>query len=395
MNKVLVVGAGASGIIAALKLSENNEVIVIEKNDKIGKKLLLTGSGRCNYWNDSIDKSKYNADDFDILENVLSYKEDTYNYLLSLGIYPKIKNGYYYPFSNQATSVQELFERKLMEKKVEIKYNTSLISIDKKDNEYIVNTTSGVIKTNKIILAMGGKSLAKTGSDGYIFELLKKHDIEIEKLTPALTPLTLDEDFLKIWNGVRCDGIVSLYNDFELIASEEGEIQFTDYGISGICVFNLSSKVIENKSILKINLMPYTNDYDSFIYNRVNIMNNPSLEDLFESLINYKLLYLIFKKVNINPKAHYNSLTDKEKDLLKKYLISFEVKVKDKMPFEKSQVTHGGVKLSEVNDNLELKKLPNVYVIGESLNVDGICGGYNLAFAFITGYIVGSRICTK
>lgn len=392
MSRVLVVGAGASGVIAALKLSEKYDVTLIDKNDKIGKKLLLTGAGRCNYWNENITKDKYNTDNINMLDNILSYKEDTYNYLLSLGIYPKIKNGYFYPFSNQATSIQELFERSLIKANVNLKLNTSIINIEKNKDEFIVNTSNGIIKADKIVLAMGGKSLSKTGSDGYVFELLNNYNISIKELTPALVPLNCKEDFLKVWNGVRCDGIVSLYNDDTFVASEEGEIQFTDYGISGICVFNLSSKVIENKSILKLNLMPYTSDYDTFISDRVKLLNNPTIEDLFESLINYKLLYLIFKQININPKAHFNSLTDKEKNLLKEYMTAFKVRVATKCPFEKSQVTSGGVLLSEVNNNLELNKLPGVYVIGETLNVDGACGGYNLAFAFTTAFLVGTHV---
>ena len=392
MTRVVIIGAGPAGITAALKASENNHVILIERNDKIGKKLALTGNGRCNYWNDSITKEKYNTDDYNKLSNILNSKDDTYDFLCKIGLYPKVKNGLYYPYSNQAINVCELFARKLEKSDIELKLNTYVDSIVKTDNEYLIKTNNSIIKADKLILAMGSKALSKTGSDGHVYDILSDYVIKVNKVLPALVPLNSDIDCTRLWNGVRCDVKLTL-NDIE----EEGEIQFTDYGISGICVFNLSSKVAKlldnnKQAIIKINFLPFIDNYDLFMENRNNLMNNPTIEDMFESIINYKILYIIYKKSGINPKAHYNSLTESEKNTLKKLLLAFEVSITSTLPYEKAQVCTGGVSLTEINDYMELNKVPNLFIIGETLDVDGMCGGFNLAFAFITGFIVGSRI---
>ena len=190
MSRICVIGAGASGIIASLILSKNNEVILLDRNNKIGKKILLTGNGRCNYFNSDININNYNTDNKDNLEKILEYKEDTLNYLTNLGIYPKIKNNYYYPNSNQTSSVVTLFNNCLEKSNVLLKLEYDVVDIIKED-KFIIKTNKEDIICDKVIVACGGCSYPKTGSDGSIFKILNKYHT-VNSLYPSLVPLKLD-----------------------------------------------------------------------------------------------------------------------------------------------------------------------------------------------------------
>ena len=396
--KIAVIGAGASGIIAALKASENNHVILIDKNDKCGKKLLVTGNGRCNYWHDNISKDAYYTDDYDGLESILSYSEEVYDYLLSLGIYPRIKDGYYYPQSNSAYSIREIFACELKKRNIDFKYNFNVIKIEKEDYGFKIISYNETILCDKLIIATGSKAMPKSGSDGFGYEIAKKFNINVNKVLPSLVSLNTSENFLKDWSGIRTDAKVSLFINDKYVNSEIGEIQLTDNGVSGICVFNLSGKAIrsfeEGKNVfLSINFAPFIEDFYHFFEERSNIINNQNIKELCESLFNYKLSNIFFKKCNINPNAYWKSLTDKEKELFVKTITNFHIKIDGYGSFDKAQVCTGGISLKEIDENtMECKKVKGLYYIGETLDVDGICGGYNLAFAFISGYIAGKSV---
>ena len=174
MSKVIVIGAGASGIIAALKASDNNKVILIDGNDKCGKKILVTGNGKCNYWNEDISINNYYTSDRNLLNNILQKNKEVLYYLDSIGIYPKIKNGYYYPYSGIAASIREIFEKELIRKKIKTLYNTKVINIEKNDDSYLVITNNEKIYADKLIIATGSKASPKTGSDGFGYDIAKQ-----------------------------------------------------------------------------------------------------------------------------------------------------------------------------------------------------------------------------
>lgn len=394
MSKVVVIGAGASGIIAALKASEKNEVLLLEISDKCGKKILLTGNGRCNYWNSNIDIKDYQTDDIVKLENILENKDIVLDYLYNLGIYPKIKNDLYYPYSNQASSIEQIFINELNKRNIKIKTNYKITEIIKED-KFIIKSDTEEIISDKLVIATGSKALNKT--DDTIFNILKKFNHKINPVLPSLVPLKTNKED---WNGIRCDALVSLYVNDKLIKQETGEIQLTDYGVSGICIFNISGIVsknlyLKNKIKLKINFLPTINNMYEFIENRNRILKNYNIEELLESLLPYKLLFVILKKSKIKKDEYWNKLNSEQKKNLCKNIESFELEVIDTLSYDRSQVCTGGVSLKEVNDNMESVKIKDLYIVGEILDVDGICGGFNLAFAFITGYIAGSDICVK
>ena len=398
--KCLVIGSGASGIIAALRLSKSNEVILIEKNDKIGKKILATGNGKCNIWNtnlfENLDLKKYYyTDNYDTFNNIFKDKfNKTYKYLTNdLNIYTKEKNEYIYPYSNTAFSVRQLFEREIMSNpNINLKLNEEVLKIEKYDYKYKVLTTTNQYIVDKVIISCGSKS-SELGTNS-LENLLKGYDIKINNLLPALVPIKLDENYLNNWNGIRTDAKLTLKSD-DFVMEEEGELQLTDYGISGIVTLNISGYISqfinENKKIsLSIDFM---NDISNFnlktLFNNKFINSNKTLEEMLETYFNYKLLFIILKKANLDRNLICKSLSDKEINILINTIKNFNVNVIDTIGFKRSQVTTGGISLDEVDNKLMLKKLPNVYVTGEILDINGKCGGFNLAVAFTSGYIIG------
>ena len=381
MKRIIIVGAGAAGMLAAIHAkTKDNQVILIERNTNCGKKILITGNGKCNYLNDDFNISHYRSDNLEFLKNIIT--EENKKLLISelkkIGIEPKIKNGYYYPMSNTSVSIQNALLLTLKQKGIEIITNTTITDIKKINNKFILNDK---FTCDKLIIAAGSSACPKCGTDGTIYDALKPLGLKIKKPLPALVQLKSEGKFLKEWAGIRCDCELSLYENDKLIKKSIGEVQLTDYGISGICTFQLSSDCIRGldsgkKEVIKMNFLPDIKDFDTFYLNRVKLLKGRNDIELFEGLINYKLLYVLFKH-NKN---------------IKEALTSFSLEITGYNGFDKAQVASGGIKLTEINDNFECKNIKDLYIIGEALDVDGDCGGYNLAFAFLSGIIAGESI---
>jgi len=397
MSKVAIIGAGASGIIAALKASEKNEVILIDSNDKCGKKLLVTGNGKCNYWNEDINITKYFTNQKDILNNILEKKMVVLDYLYNIGIYPKIKNGYYYPMSYQASSIREIFEKEIKRKNIKTMYNSKVLNILKLDNRFVIELENEKLEVDKLIIATGSKASPKTGSDGFGYVIARKFNHNINPILPALVGLNSNDIYIKDWAGVRSDVLLGLYINDELTLEETGEIQLTETGISGICTFNISSLASKslnsnNKVSVKINFVPQIKNFKEFFATRNEQLENRTIEELLESILNYKLTSVILKKSQIKKNTYWNDLNNIEKELLIKNIESFELNINSTNSYDKAQVCTGGIPLNEIDCNMESNYHKNLYFVGEILDVDGKCGGFNLAFAFITGYIAGSSV---
>ncbi len=395
MSKVVVIGAGASGIIAALKASEKNEVILLDGNDKCGKKILLTGNGKCNYWNQSIDLQNYQTDDPEKLKKILEKQKKVFSFLEKLGIYPRIKDGYYYPYSNQSSSIQTILNKALEKAKIVVKYHFKVSNILKKENQFVIESDEEEIVADKVIIATGSKAFSKTGSDGSGYQLVQKLGHHINPVLPSLVPLVGKE--VPKWEGNRIEANVQLYVNDQKIKEENGELQLTDYGVSGICIFNLSGVVsknlyLKNKVLLKINFFKEVDNLFSFLEERSKMLKNATIEEILESLIPYKLLLILLQKVKINKDKNWFELSKVEKQNLVSVIQSYPLQIIDTLSFDRAQVCTGGVPLKEVGSNLESNLVSNLYIVGEMLDVDGICGGFNLASSFITGYIAGSDI---
>ncbi len=390
---IIIVGGGASGLVAAIKAkNENNNVLILEKNKTCGKKILITGAGKCNYFNDEFTINHYRSSNLEILNNYINEenKRKVLDFFDSIGIEPIIKNGYYYPKSQVAVSIQNALLKEANLKGVKIESEVEVKKIIKENNKFIINDK---YKADKVIIATGSKACPKTGSDGIGIELLNPFNIEYIPFKEALVQLKTDGKNLKDWHGIRCNASIKLFDNKRFICEEYGELQLTDYGISGICTFQISGRAINlEKPNVKINFLYDIDNYDKWIIERNKKLKNRNIIELLEGVINYKLLYALIKMAKLDDKKSFDDLSNNEKESLKQVLINLNLNIIGHNDFEKAQVCQGGIKLSEVNDNFELKKVNGLYVIGELLDVDGDCGGYNLGFAFLSAIKVGEAL---
>lgn len=407
MKNVIVIGAGASGLIAAIYAkSKGNNVILLEKNEICGKKILATGNGRCNFWNEDQRLEHYRSSNFEKIEKIINNKnrEEILKFFEKIGIEPKIKNGYYYPNSNQAISIKKALELEAQKQNVIIKTDSEVVDLKKEKDDFKVILKNGQeIISNSVILATGSKAAPKTGSDGIGYQICKKFNHTIVKPLPALVQLKADGKFLKDWEGIRTDVLVKLYENDKKIGEEIGEIQLTNYGISGICVFNLSGRVSRGlndnkKETVKINFLNNLNinlpkDFIEWMNKRNLLVKDRSIFELLEGVLNYKLVNVLLKKSKINNNMKWEELSLSSKNDLSENITSFKLEIIGTNSFDKAQVCSGGIPLNEIDVNdMQSLKVKGLYIIGELLDVDGDCGGYNLEWAWITGMIAGSRV---
>ena len=386
MSKVIIVGGGASGLMCALNSKTNlNEVIILERNSTPGKKILASGNGRCNFYNDDQDINRYHSESnkintlFEESNRVL----DVFN---SLGVKYSVKNGYYYPYSNKSETINNTLINECTKKGIEIKCDYEVTSIKKENDKFIINDE---LEGDILVLSTGSMS-GVNYEKFYGYELLDSFNLNIIRPLPSLTKLVCEGSFFNKWNGIRTRAIVSSFSNDELIKEESGEILLTDYGISGICVFNISRDIVrllddgKNASV-KINFLE---DYSiEEVFN-----SDLSIKEILDRVLDDKLVDIILNKYHIPGNKKYDDLNNEEKNNIRHGLYAFELNVIDYKDFKSSQVTQGGLSLEELNDNFEVNSVPNLFVIGELLDIDGDCGGYNLTSAFLTALKASDKI---
>lgn len=407
MKNIVIIGGGASGLVAAIFAAKGGKkVCIIEKNNVCGKKILSTGNGRCNYWNEDQSISHYRSNNIDLVKEVLSNenKGRILEFFEEIGILPKIKNGYYYPFSNQAITMQRALILEAEKLNIDIKNNVIIKDIKDIGDKFIILTEDGVnMKADRIILATGSKAAPKTGSDGIGYKISEKFGHSIINPLPALVQLKANESFLKKWEGVRTDVMITLIENDKKLAEEKGEIQLTNYGVSGICIFNLSGRAARGltdgkKEKLEINFLDGLNikseaEFVRWFTFRNQKIKNRTIGELLEGVLNYKLVNVLLKRAKLNDKDKWNEIDEKSKIQLAKNVIKFDLDLIGTNSFDKAQICSGGIPLNEIDTKtMESKKQKGLYIVGELLDVDGDCGGYNLEWAWITGMIAGINV---
>lgn len=402
MKKVVIIGGGASGLISSIfAKNKDNEVIIIERNSICGKKILATGNGRCNYWNEDQNLRHYNSTSKNLLEKIITL--DNQKQIMTLfnriGIVPKIKNGYYYPTSNQAISIRNALVTEATKLGVKIYQDALVDKVTHSNNKYIVEFNNKKIIADSLIIATGSKASPKTGSTGIGYTLAKSLGHTIIEPLPALVQLVGQGKYFTSWDGIRSDVNVSLYAANKFIKEETGEIQLTSYGVSGICIFNLSrfasAYLKENKKVeVVINFLPWLKE-DAITYfdKRTSLMPSRTIFELLEGLLNNKLLNTFLSILKLDESRKWTNMSKQEKINLINILTNFHLPIIDTKYFDNAQVCSGGVDLSEINPNtMESLINKNLYIVGELLDVDGDCGGYNLSFAWISGMLAGKSI---
>lgn len=418
-HDVIVIGAGAAGIMAALTAKDYGaDVALIECNERIGKKLLTTGNGRCNISNSIIDSFWDNSSDLSctyhgrnnfFIPSLKNFSvETTKNFFYSLGLpLTTMDGGKMYPLSLQASSVLDLLRFSLEEKNIPLYNNCKVTGIIKKASSFQIQVRADnedkFFHCKKLILCTGGKSAPNTGSDGSGYLLSESLGHSIVKPLPALVQLKLDYKSLKALSGVKFDGTAEIFVDGKSCRKEEGEILFTDYGISGPPILQLSRIASINidekrKVTLTVNFLPQFSKEDliNIFETHKALFPYRSLTDSFIGIINKKLIVPLLKEASISDlHKTMDSLTWEEQNRIISLLQHWEFTVYDTNGFKNAQVTCGGVNTGEVDEQtLQSKICPNLYFAGELLDVDGDCGGFNLQWAWSSGYAAGKKCCT-
>lgn len=400
-KKIGIIGGGAAGMTAAIAAARQGaEVTVLERNDRVGKKILVTGNGKCNLGNKQLAVEQYYGSDPEWIGRALKRfgTEDTIHFFQGMGLLLKEKNGYLYPACEQAAVVLDVLRFELQSLGVNVINECKINQIEKDDPSGKIMVGDGKQKYSfdAVILACGSKAAPKTGSDGSGYKLARKLGHTLIPAVPALVQLKCREDYLKAVAGVRADGMVAVYRGTECVAKERGEIQLTEYGISGIPVFQISRVVNyilreEAQVRVVIDLLP---DYDSQAYEemctgRAVLQKGRTVEEFFTGMLNKKLMQLFIKMAGLKGNMPVES-ADKDA-LMQVYELcrEWQLHVTGSNPYENAQVCAGGVDTSELTENMESRLVPGVYFAGEIMDVDGKCGGYNLQWAWCSGTIAG------
>lgn len=402
MYDVIIIGAGASGLMAAATAaSKGARVALLEHKDDIGKKILATGNGRCNFTNTDMSVNKFHGSKA-LIKNGLSQFNyaDTIRFFKELGIPAYDNAGYIYPNSRQAASVVAAFRMELMRLHVDVKTGINITDIKPADDRpgYCIQTDQGSFKSKRLIIACGLTASPKLGSDGSLFRQIEALGHHIQKPLPALCGFSCDGLNFKKITGVRCDATVASVIDGQMTEQNTGELQLADYGISGIPVFQISSlmsRALDKGQRVEviIDFLPAFSDdeLNGYIKDRsITTTDNRSLNEMLNGLLNNKLLLELIHKSGVSPDKKGRLLTDDDCKSLTRSIKHTAVSVKKPRGVEFAQVCAGGIYTKEIDvRTLESKIHPGLYFCGELLDVDGICGGYNLQWAWTSGYIAG------
>ena len=400
-TEIAVIGGGASGMMAAITARKSGkEVVILERKDRILKKVLITGNGRCNITNVNADISNYFGKNVSSVENILNSfnPQDTMDFFNGLGIVCNEENrGKVYPLSGQASSVVDAlrFEAERLGIKIETEFYVRKIEKDGFKFK-IYSEDRKKIEAGRVILAAGGQSYPELGSNGSGFELAKELGHSVTRLSPSIVQLKTEKNQVKGLQGIKTDVAVTAYGDNKKICTYDGELLFTDYGISGNVVFNISFVMPLYKNVeFEIDFMEKFdyNELYEMLKERKKMMSHLTMENYFNGMINKKLGQFLSKVSGIEKLSKsVKDLNDSEIRKLCTVLKKYRVKILETTGFKNAQVTAGGVSLDEVNsETLESKIVKGLYFSGEVLDVYGECGGFNLQWAWASGYIAGKN----
>ena len=413
--KVIVIGGGPAGMMAAITSAESgNKVILLEKMERLGRKLLITGKGRCNITSSlPIDEFIQNTPGngqflYSCFKNYTN--QDIIQFLKSQGLEVKEERGNrIFPVTDKSLDVLDCFKRRLKELNVEIIYNNKVTDvIQKKEQEKLQVKTeeNKLFEADKVVLATGGKSYPLTGSTGDGYKIAEKLGHTVTKTRPSLVPLECyDKKVCKDLQGLSLRNInIELKNieNNKIIYEDFGEMLFTHFGVSGPTILSGSAHLVRHKNIdellrnkkiiLKIDFKPALSEekLDERILRDFSEFKNKQFKNSLEKLLPQKLIPVIIEKSKINPYKKVNEITKQERKNLVKLLKDFEIVISDFRPIDEAIITSGGINIKEINPKtMESKLVSGLYFAGEIIDVDAYTGGFNLQIAYSTGYTAG------
>ena len=401
MKQLLVLGGGAAGILAAISAAEANpncKVTLLEKNPRIGKKLLATGNGRCNLDNENIAPDCYFTSDKKRMEQLLHEieKADPLGWFEGHGLFCRSDEaGRIYPYSNQAADVLNLLLYWLENSGVDVRCDCSVSDIDRKGAGYQVLANGEKLYADAVICAMGGKAGPQFGTDGFAVDLAQACGCKIMPLYPCLVPLNCDKKQISGLSGIRVKGDASLYDGDRLLRKESGEIQFTDYGISGIAVFQLSGLLNRVKTpVISLDLFPQwsVEELSLFLMERSRIFPAVSVHSFMTGLVHHRVGSAVWKAQNLGKEERkVSTLSREEWGKLSKGFKNWRFSQLSPTDWKNAQTTGGGIALSHLEDSFQLKNCPGLYFVGETVDCAGACGGFNLHWCFGSGILAGRQ----
>ena len=407
-RKIIIIGGGASGLAAAVfGARAGADVTIVEHMDRVGKKILSTGNGRCNLTNLDMRPECYRSGQPSFPMEVIGGfpVERTLEFFRELGIEPKSRGGYIYPNSDQASAVLDVLRREVEHLGVAVLTDCEAQEVSARPGErgFLVRTNQGDLAADAVILAAGSKAAPNTGSDGSGYKLAKGLGHRIVKPLPALVQLRCQGKHYRQLAGIRTEAKLSLYADGKLLAEDTGELQLTDYGLSGIPTFQISrfaSRALDEgkRVVVMVDFLPGWPEEEAFkrLRERADRQSYKTAEELFVGLLNKKLALVLLQAAGIAPSQPVSGLKNRQLSRLLEVLKSYEALVMSVNPFANAQVCCGGVDTQEVDPaTMESRRCKNFYLAGEILDVDGICGGYNLQFAWSSGAIAGMSAAGK
>lgn len=405
-RKIAVVGGGAAGMMAAIQAAEAGVCVdLYEKNDRVGKKLLATGNGKCNFSNRNMNRDAYYGSAVSFYDKLFSLfgVSETIDFFSQHGMLIKDRNGYLYPLSEQASTVLDILRFALEKYDIRVYTDCRVTKIlwDRKAYGFQIVTEREERCYNAVVLACGGMAAPRTGSDGSGYTLAKTFGHHVTEIVPALVQLRCQGNFWKGVAGVRTEAALTLLIEGKKQNVVRGELQLTDYGISGIPVFQFSREaafaLLHKKRVsVEIDFLP---DYGKEEFERFwerrfrNFVpgggNRQTLEQFLTGISNKKVNQLMIRLAGCKPSDAAERLSEEKRKKIAKLYRHFTVTVSGNNGFEQAQVSAGGISAEELTEGLESKLVPRLYFAGEIIDMDGICGGYNLQWAWTSGAVAG------
>jgi len=407
-NLVTVIGGGAAGLVAAISAKRAGaDVTILERNPRVGKKILVTGNGRCNFSNINAGINCYYGKNPGFVRGALSAftVSDTIRFFEQLGIEHKVEdNGKVFPMSDQASSILDVLLYELDDKKINVVCDCMVTGIAKKGDKFVINTEKGETYTaHSVIIATGGKAMPSTGSDGNGYNLVKKLGHRITDIFPALVQVMLEGSFFKRIEGVKLEGTAEVIYKNKSLAKDRGDILFANYGVSGPPILQISRKAGEllnegKEAYIKITVMDMPEERVKNILNRrFEDLRDKPLDVSFIGLVNKRLIPVILTEAGIdNIKKPVACLTEREKESIIRILTDWRMKIRGTKSWPSAQVTAGGVDTRDIDENtMESRLVDGLYFAGEIMDIDGRCGGFNLQWAWSSGYIAGKNAALR
>lgn len=399
---VIIIGGGASGLMAGITAGRNKKkVVIIEHLDKVGKKILATGNGKCNYTNLHQEEDCYRGNHPSFVKSSLKQFSalDTIEFFKSIGIYPKNKQGYLYPNSEQASAVRDCLILEAKRVGVIIQIGETLVDIKKRQDIFYVDTMKTHYEGKNLIFATGLLAGQGCGCDGSAFPYIESFGHHFIDIVPALVQLKAKQSYLPKLAGIRSQVSLTIVVDGKAFAHDQGELLFTKYGLSGIVVMQVSrfaSRGLKNhkKVVVGLNFLPNMKKEEIDKELEFRMHHNPNLNygELLIGLIPYKLAGILIQEAKLD--VHKTVANRPEiRQRLTQVITKFSVEITGTRELSDGQVCAGGIDTAEVDaDTMMSKKISNLFFTGELLDIDGMCGGYNLQWAWASGYIAGQKV---